>query len=1040
MPAFANPAAGFASKKRKSEGGHDEQPSKRNANDGAWSGSVGGHRSYWMCQYRAPQYRKHKTWDGDGVLEVLGTRAILYDMDSKKLSEGTVKEPKTLADGVPLTLGGKELELECAIPVADFLSGKCFGKGGDIAAVLPVPPIASSASKGYVPLKLSVSTPTPASAKKYIDLEPVNMLSKFNTPRASSSSVPATSDSYWSVTWRKAEQTKKNKTWEGDAFISHVGTTVSLISDKGKVLGTRTWKDQLTSGHILHISGKEVQLSALVKKSEMPSLFGGGNSQDADDAATESQANTSASAAKAFVAPASFYSSRSIRPTGPLHDPTAEGAIVMKAPSQDHQAVHNKKEHAVVPVVIDPYLARHLRPHQVEGVKFMYECVMGMRPHEGFGCILADDMGMGKTLQTITLVWTLIKQNPYSSTTPAVGKVLVVCPVTLINNWRKEFQKWLGRDRIGVFVGDKDKANIKQFINSRANVLIIGYEKLRSVIADLAYCTPPIGLIICDEGHRLKSANNKSNKMFEALRTKRRVILSGTPIQNDLGEFHAMADFCNPGLLDDYSTFKRIYETPILKSRAPECSKKELEEGEARSQRLFTIAKSFVIRRDASILTNYLPPKYEYTVFVTPTELQLRMFKKLVVERHINRVTHGHTANALAMIRTLTKLSTSPMLLKRKDDAGADDPVTEAIALIPEKTAIDDMTISGKLSVVSRILSHLRKETEEKVIIVSHYTSTLDVIEKYCKNQRYGRVSTTFQATSLLTLHRYFRLDGQTQPAKRQEYVDTFNRTPQKQHFVFLLSTKAGGVGLNLVGASRLVLVDSDWNPSHDLQAMARIHRDGQKRPVFIYRLLSAGTIDEKIFQRQVTKLGLSDSLMRQNQIGGAASKSDSFSPQDLRDLFSVHVSTSCHTHDLLACPCDSENGPLGDDDDVDVGLDGSDGDDEERGFVVASTLKPTKNAKPSVKRRKELASLDEWTHINCLRQSSAIHDDVLKKIVEDARPQIKPDDSASQLTRKERLLIDLDNCLNNDEDSEEDKFSSRPPGTLTFLFEKTSL
>ncbi|EJD52598.1 hypothetical protein AURDEDRAFT_181169 [Auricularia subglabra TFB-10046 SS5] len=983
---------------------------------------MGGHRSYWMCQYRAPQYRKHKTWDGDGVLEILGTRAILYDLDSKKLGEGTVKEPHTLSEGVPLQVGGKELELEHTISVADFLSGKCFGKGGTMDVALPIPRVASSAAKGYVPLKPRVSTPVNTTPRKFVDLEPVNLLAHHNGPRPLTPPTPVLTDSYWSVTWRKAAQTKKNKTWEGDAYISHVGSTVTLISEKGKTMGSRPWKDPLTVGHTLQLDGKEIQLSARIKKNEMPSLFG-----DSAGASQENAINIDepvlASATKPFVAVASFYSNKVVRQSGPLHSPDAEGAIVMKAPSKDHQAIHNKKNNPVVPVVIDPFLARHLRPHQIEGVKFVYECVMGMRPHEGFGCILADDMGMGKTLQTITLVWTLIKQNMYANQGPAVGKVMVVCPVTLINNWAKEFKKWLGRDRVGVFIGDKDKANIKQFINSRANVLIIGYEKLRTVIADLAYCSPPIGLIVCDEGHRLKSANNKSNKMFEALRTKRRVILSGTPIQNDLSEFHAMADFCNPGLLDDYSTFKRIYESPILKSRAPDRTKKELEEGEARSARLHAIAKSFVLRREASILNNYLPPKHEYTVFVTPTELQHEMFSRLLLERHINRLSRGSTANVLALIRTLTKLSTTPMLLKAKEDAASDDPISEAITLIPEKTAVDDMTVSGKLSILSKILTILRKETEEKVIIVSHFTSTLDVIESYCKKQRYG----------------YFRLDGQTQTSKRQEYVDNFNRTSQKQHFVFLLSTKAGGVGLNLVGASRLVLVDSDWNPSHDLQAMARIHRDGQKRPVFIYRLISTGTIDEKIFQRQVTKLGLSDSLMKQGQVGNSTSKSDSFSPQELRDLFTVHNTTTCHTHDLLDCPCDSENNPP----DGEENGDPADGeqessDDESRGFVVASTLKMSTATKK--RRKQELASLDEWTHINCTRPVAreTIRDDVLKKIIREAYPEVaEEDDERKHMNPKERMLADLDNALNMDGD---DLMPKVPSGTLTFLFERSSL
>ena len=177
----------------------------------------------------------------------------------------------------------------------------------------------------------------------------------------------------------------------------------------------------------------------------------------------------------------------------------------------------------------------------------------------------------------------------------------------------------------------------------------------------------------------------------------------------------------------------------------------------------------------------------------------------------------------------------------------------------------------------------MRTTTDEKVVLVSNYTSTLDLL-----------------ATLLTSLSLpYLRLDGSTPSSKRQELVDSFNRSPASASFAFLLSAKAGGNGLNLIGASRLVLFDVDWNPATDLQAMARIHRDGQKRECVIYRFLMAGGIDEKIWQRQVTKLGLASNVM--DQTGGTSS----FTREELKDLFRLDEGSTCQTHDLLGCACD---------------------------------------------------------------------------------------------------------------------------------------
>ncbi|KAG0049801.1 helicase [Gryganskiella cystojenkinii] len=336
--------------------------------------------------------------------------------------------------------------------------------------------------------------------------------------------------------------------------------------------------------------------------------------------------------------------------------------------------------------------------------------------------------------------------------------------------------------------------------------MIISYEKLRLVQEDLK--TAGIDIIIADEGHRLKSANIKTAQAIRSMPTKRRIILSGTPIQNDLGEFFAMIDFVNPGLFENYGSFKKVFEEPILRSRQPDCS-----------------------RFDASLGTERIQ---EDAVSNTETGDLYSCFQDLVPTSDVS-------GSSLVSV------------------------------------------VGGKLRFVEMFLRSLKRNTSERVVLVSNFTQTLDLFEGICQRENYG----------------YFRLDGSTPTQKRQEYVDKFN-TPTCTKFVFLLSAKSGGMGLNLVGASRLIMFDIDWNPSVDTQAMARIHRDGQMKPVFIYRLLLSGTIEEKIYQRQLAKIGLSDALMN----GNSSEKANKFSAAQLRDLFSLEEDESCMTHSLLGCEC----------------------------------------------------------------------------------------------------------------------------------------
>lgn len=710
---------------------------------------------------------------------------------------------------------------------------------------------------------------------------------------------PGGSGQYFEALWRKSTQ-KKNKTWDGDGMIVIENKTSATLQniDGKQITKARLKPCAIEEGELIKMGFYEVELGAPIPREKYlsGSFFlqqGPAGSESVLTTKVLNSAFITPNTLNPAVAATSGAIRRKVKIQGPRHNPEAEGAIVMPRPKSSTKGI--------VDVVVDPLLSQYLRPHQKEGVKFLYECVMGMRNYQGRGAILADEMGLGKTLMTITLIWTLLKQTPFMNEPPVIQRALIVCPVTLIANWKREFRKWLGNERIGVFTLDS-RNKLSDFVSGRCyQVMIVGYEKLRSISADLKRAS--IDIIICDEGHRLKTATNKSAQAILELRTDRRVILSGTPIQNDLGEFYTMVDFLNPGILGTFSTFKREFEVPIMKSRQPEAMKKDIEKGTKRSEELSQLTRLFTLRRTAATLDKYLPPKTDTVLFCAPTDQQVMIYKDLI-DSNMAKWCMGSIdpADTLRAITVLKKLCNSPTLIKDADFGNSKVKIPATLA-----------TTSGKMKVLLEFLKKLYADSEEKVVIVSGYTQTLDLIE-----EKLGELN-------LPSL----RLDGSTLASKRQIMVDKFNNSNQKQSFVFLLSAKSGGTGLNLVGASRLFLYDTDWNPSVDLQAMARVHRDGQKRPVFIYRLLTSGTMDEKIYQRQITKQGLADTFME----GGAASgttpgsskqrllsvtreikpkgsgSSNTFSLSELQDLFTLHTGTKSNTHDLLGCKCQDPAG-----------------------------------------------------------------------------------------------------------------------------------
>lgn len=560
----------------------------------------------------------------------------------------------------------------------------------------------------------------------------------------------------------------------------------------------------------------------------------------------------------------------------------------------------------LVAVVIDPKLSKILRPHQIEGVRFLYRCTMGLIDPRAHGCIMADGMGLGKTLQCISLLWSLLRQSP----TPTcirrgtIEKALVICPSSLVNNWANEFEKWLGKGAVNALAIDGKSvkstemcAKLKEWGQAEGRrvthpVLVISYETLRRNVTELG--DKEIGLLLADEGHRLKNGDSLTFNALNSLNVKRRVILSGTPIQNDLSEYFSLLNFSNPGLLGTRAEFRKNYEIKILKGRDSEASEREVVEGQEKLKELLQIVHKFIIRRSNDILSKYLPVKYEHVIFIGLSEFQKNIYKHYLQSKEVNKILKVQGTQSLQGINIMKKICTHPDLIDLENDLpGAEqylpedwDPPSRRMQGRNRSGAVRPW-YSGKFQVLCRMLARIRQDTNDKIVLISNYTQTLDMIEQLCRENRYGSV----------------RLDGTMAINKRQKLVDRFN-DPNQPEFVFLLSSKAGGCGINLIGANRLILLDPDWNPAADQQALARVWRDGQKKDCFVYRFIATGTIEEKILQRQSMKQSLSSCVVDEKE-----DVERLFSIDMLKELFRYHDTTVCDTHDTFKCKRCKQNG-----------------------------------------------------------------------------------------------------------------------------------
>ncbi|XP_031623433.1 transcriptional regulator ATRX homolog isoform X2 [Contarinia nasturtii] len=596
-----------------------------------------------------------------------------------------------------------------------------------------------------------------------------------------------------------------------------------------------------------------------------------------------------------------------------------------------------------VEIVVHPEITKHLKPHQVEGIKFMYDCCYGsvdnMDKYSGSGCILAHCMGLGKTLQLITLLHTVICYTQLKT-----DKVLVICPKSTVMNWKEEIERWLGaikktrRLKVFYFPEQSDISSKLQTLsewsqcgkdgNKQAGCLLLGYEAFRVLVFYHAskkslqmYSTnelekirqkihkylldPGADLVVCDEGHMIKNQKSTTSAAVNKISTRRRIVLTGTPIQNNLKEYYSMVNFIKPSFLGTEKEFANLYVNPIKSGQHKDSSKSEIKHMKQRSFVLHKKLSKFVQRKEAALLKSFLPEKYEFVLFIPMTKIQTNLYefflenrpnqdqkgKSLIPDYTVLRKIWTHPKvleNAyLNAIQNKTKVksaipttSTTTTANNDSDDDQPDDVFdsqTGQMSVTSDwwrqhltKEDLETILPSNKLKILFEILARCRRN-KEKCLIFSAFVAVLDVVEFFMKlindQEKDGNKPglETFRGPWEIGKD-YYRLDGKTAKNHRHNMITNFNDPKNERTRAFLISAKAGGQGINLIGANRVVLLDTSWNPSNDQQNIFRVFRLGQKKICYIYRLISMGTMEEKVYSRSVTKQAMSCRVVDEQQ------------------------------------------------------------------------------------------------------------------------------------------------------------------------------
>lgn len=523
-----------------------------------------------------------------------------------------------------------------------------------------------------------------------------------------------------------------------------------------------------------------------------------------------------------------------------------------------------------------------LKPYQQEGLVWLTSLF-----ENGLNGILADEMGLGKTLQTIAFIAHLREHG-------VMGPFLIVAPLSTTHNWCDEFARFAPSVPVTLYHGSKDKrASLRRQISTRGtlssntSVIVTSYD---IVLADRRFLGSFVWkYLVVDEGHRLKNLDCRLLRELKAFKSANRLIITGTPLHNNLSELWALLNFILPDIFDDLAAFERWFNLEDAENVGVTASFSSWSTETARRVvgQLHDILKPFLLRRVKSEVEHTLPPKKEYLLYAPLSSTQAAMYNRAVrgtLRAYLVETVSGLSGAKIAALRQVARREPrdsehAALRLAEKQVNGMSlqndimqlRKISSHPYLIhwPEAPLHELERVSGKMRMLGRLLDGLF-ERGHRVLVFSQFTTMLDILALW--------------STEVRGLEPY-RIDGRTSQEERVEQMSAFNSGSKESSPLFLLNTRAGGLGVNLVGADTVVFFDSDWNPQMDLQAQDRVHRIGQAKPVLVFRLVSADTIEQHILTRARAKRQLESVVMEKGKfrrpIDYAGVYADDVTPND---------------------------------------------------------------------------------------------------------------------------------------------------------------
>ncbi|XP_052312607.1 chromatin structure-remodeling complex protein SYD isoform X39 [Populus trichocarpa] len=470
-------------------------------------------------------------------------------------------------------------------------------------------------------------------------------------------------------------------------------------------------------------------------------------------------------------------------------------------------------------------LGGKLREYQMNGLRWLVSLY-----NNHLNGILADEMGLGKTVQVISLICYLME------TKNDRGPFLVVVPSSVLPGWETEINFWAPGIHKIVYSGPPEERRRlfkEKIVHQKFNVLLTTYEYLMNKHDRPKLSKIHWRYIIIDEGHRIKNASCKLNADLRHYQSSHRLLLTGTPLQNNLEELWALLNFLLPNIFNSAEDFSQWFNKPFESNGDNSADEALLSEEENLLiiNRLHQVLRPFVLRRLKHKVENQLPEKIERLVRCEASAYQKLLMKR--VEENLGSIGNSKARTVHNSVMELRNICNHPYLSQLHAD--------EVDTLIPKHFLPPIIRLCGKLEMLDRLLPKL-KATDHRVLFFSTMTRLLDVMEEYLTWKQY----------------RYLRLDGHTSGGDRGSLIDRFNQQ-DSPYFIFLLSIRAGGVGVNLQAADTVIIFDTDWNPQVDLQAQARAHRIGQKRDVLVLRFETVQTVEEQVRASAEHKLGVAN-------------------------------------------------------------------------------------------------------------------------------------------------------------------------------------